>query len=333
MRFYFILLLLIPLSAWPQPDQGSALNTNAINATDTVDEVLVVGEQPGPGLWKIYKGEHVLWILGTYSPLPKFMQWRSKPVEAAIAESQEYILPPRVRVQLSTLQKLIVLPALVGVRNNPDDEKLRAVLSADVYKRWQLQKQKYADKDKKIEKWRPLFAIQKLYSESNRQHNLTSDSDILFIVKQLATQYKLAIVTPTFIKPLEHPKAIIKQFKTTTLDDMACFTATLERLESGMNDVYNHANAWATGNLPLLKQLPYPDPETICKNAVFNLSLLEDEGLQNVPQLQQDLWMAEAERALSNNTSTFAALPIIELYKPNGYLAALRAKGYIVEEP
>jgi hypothetical protein len=38
-------------------------------------EVLVVGKQPGPGLWRISKGDHDLWIFATLTPLPKQMIW------------------------------------------------------------------------------------------------------------------------------------------------------------------------------------------------------------------------------------------------------------------
>ena len=60
------------------------------NASDTViEEVLVTGVQPGPGLWRVTRptddGEHVLWIMGQYHTLPKKMEWRSRELEAAIA--------------------------------------------------------------------------------------------------------------------------------------------------------------------------------------------------------------------------------------------------------
>ena len=38
-----------------------------------LDTMVVSGVQPGPGLWKVRKGEHTLWILGTVSPLPRRM--------------------------------------------------------------------------------------------------------------------------------------------------------------------------------------------------------------------------------------------------------------------
>jgi hypothetical protein len=43
--------------------------------------------------------------------------------------------------------------------------------------------------------------------------------------------------------------------------------------------------------------------------------------------------VVEAERALRENASTLAVAPIPELFADNGYLAALRARGYEVVEP
>ena len=48
--------------------------------------VTVSGVQPGPGLWKVSRGDHVLWLLGTTSALPANMQWRSDEVERIAQE-------------------------------------------------------------------------------------------------------------------------------------------------------------------------------------------------------------------------------------------------------
>jgi hypothetical protein len=56
-----------------------AAHAQAAGADDgirTEAAVVVSGAQPGPGLWKVAKGDHVMWVLGTQSPLPKHMQWR-----------------------------------------------------------------------------------------------------------------------------------------------------------------------------------------------------------------------------------------------------------------
>src|SRR3954471_238877 len=75
-----------------------------------LEQVLVTGEQPGPGLWKVSKGDHVLWILGTNSPVPKRMQWHSKEVERAIAESQEVIGNVQVKIDIGFFRSLLLLP-------------------------------------------------------------------------------------------------------------------------------------------------------------------------------------------------------------------------------
>ena len=56
-----------------------------------MEEVVVTGEHEGPRLWKVTKGDHVLWILGTVTPLPKKMVWQSDPIEAVLQQSQEVV--------------------------------------------------------------------------------------------------------------------------------------------------------------------------------------------------------------------------------------------------
>lgn len=43
-----------------------------------IEEVVVIGVQPGPKMWRVNKGDHELWIFGTLSLLPKKMQWDSQ---------------------------------------------------------------------------------------------------------------------------------------------------------------------------------------------------------------------------------------------------------------
>src|SRR5688572_31360061 len=57
-----------------------------------MDVVLVTGEQPGPALWRVSSGDHVLWILGDVQPLPRKLKWRARKFERLLADSQEVIL-------------------------------------------------------------------------------------------------------------------------------------------------------------------------------------------------------------------------------------------------
>jgi hypothetical protein len=45
------------------------------------------------------------------------------------------------------------------------------------------------------------------------------------------------------------------------------------------------------------------------------------------------LWVADAERALAANETTFAIVPLAKLLQDDGYLERLRVKGYAIESP
>jgi hypothetical protein len=43
-----------------------------------MEVVLVTGEQPGPGLWKVSRDGHVMWVFGTIGEVPDTIAWRTK---------------------------------------------------------------------------------------------------------------------------------------------------------------------------------------------------------------------------------------------------------------
>ena len=47
--------------------------STASSPISDMDAIVVTGVQPGPGMWKVSQGDHVMWVLGTQSPLPKQM--------------------------------------------------------------------------------------------------------------------------------------------------------------------------------------------------------------------------------------------------------------------
>jgi hypothetical protein len=49
-------------------------------------------------------------------------------------------------------------------------------------------------------------------------------------------------------------------------------------------------------------------------------------------QAQRD-WVAAVGKSLGKNASTFAVLPVADMFRAGGYLDSLRAAGYVVEEP
>lgn len=170
---------------------GATLLAAALaRADDALEEVMVTGQQPGPGLWQVTRpGDphgHVLWILGNYSPLPKNMTWRSSELAAVLAASQAVLAPVSVSASAGPLGGITVLPSLMGVRKNPDHRPLQQVVPADLYARWLPLKARYLGNDDRVEAWRPIFAAQELYRVALKKHELVPYDGVWPAVEKLA---------------------------------------------------------------------------------------------------------------------------------------------------
>ena len=73
-RFACVLSLgLLGAAALAQTDPPPAPAGQELEAAPTT--VVVSGKRPGPGLWKVSKDGHVMWVFALYSPLPQKMEW------------------------------------------------------------------------------------------------------------------------------------------------------------------------------------------------------------------------------------------------------------------
>lgn len=303
------------------------------SASEPIEEVVVSGEQPGPGLWKVSKGDHVLWILGTLSPLPKRMMWRSGGVEKVIAQSQEVIGQEQVSANVGFFREITLIPSLLHARLNPDGATLKEILPAPLYARWLRLKLAYIGNDSGIEKWRPMFAAIRLYQRTIDRSDLTQSNIVRPVVEKAAREHNVKITTLKIKVDVGNPRQTIKDFaQTPRSQDIACLAATIERLETDLGNMKLRANAWAVGDLDTLERLPAPDQVQKCVEA-FTSGPGMQAKLDAGRNLFYDEWLAAADRALTNNRVTFATLPMSELLGANGRLAKLKARGYSVEAP
>ncbi|MBB5368379.1 MULTISPECIES: TraB/GumN family protein [unclassified Janthinobacterium] len=319
-------------SAWAQTDTAAVASEPEVVAAG--EQILVVGQRPGPGLWKVSKDNHVLWIFGTYSPLPQKMEWRSQQVETILAQSQEYLTAPSAKASVGFFRGLTLLPSLIGLKKNPDGATLHDVLPADVYARWQPLKEKYLGDDDSIERERPIFAADTLFEAGLKQAGLSKGYEVNRKIDKMVEQHKLKVVQTGIELPMDDPSKLLKDFKKSQLADAQCFSKTLARLESDIDAMRLRANAWAKGDLQGIQKLDYADQENECSNAMSNGEFARNQpGFQNIKERMQTAWLAAAEKALASNASSFASLRLADILDPHGYLASLKAKGYRVEDP
>ena len=322
------LALLLGATLLPAPPAG---------ADATLEEVLVTGRQPGPGLWKVSRpgdpNGRVLWILGNHSPLPKKMTWRSTELAAALAASQAVLAPVSVSASAGPLGGITLLPSLIGVRRNPEGERLQEVVPADLYARWLPLKARYLGNNDDVEDWRPIFAAQELYRAALKKNDLVPYDGVWPAVEKLARKARVPITQPEIELKVKKARAAIKEFKSTPLADVECFSRTLQRLESDLDLMRERANAWAVGDVARLKTLAPVERASACIGVMLESSFMQERGYGDVLERVRNAWLVAAEQALARNASTVAVLSVDEILKPNGYVAHLKKKGYVVEDP
>ena len=302
-----------------------------VPASPAIDEVMVTGERPGPGMWRISKNGHDLWILATLRPLPKNMTWRSVLVEQRIASSQLVLSPPDVDVDVGFFRGLTLIPALLRARKSPDGRTLEEILPHDLYIRWLALRVKYLgsyDEHK-----RPILAAIDLYEGALNQSGLTDNGMIWNVVEKAARKDHVSVQPVQLKIKLQDAKRTVRDLGNIPQGaEIDCFAKTVERLEVDLQPMRQRANLWSLGDIQGLRSLPYPDEEAACLNAFLAVPQFRDQ-YESARSRLQDLWLSSAKTALDNNASSFAVLPIATLLKDDGAIDRLKKQGYEVQEP
>lgn len=301
----------------------------------TMATVVVSGKQPGPGLWRVSKDGHNLWILGTLSPLPKRMDWESGKVERLVAKSQELLAPPSATVgaKLGIFSQLALIPTALRARNDPAGRTLEEQLSPEVYQRWLVLKKRFLGRDRAAEKRRPIIAANKLFEEALDDNDLSERQRVWPVLRKAAKKAKIVITEPKETIVIADPKKTFREMAKTPLEDAACFEVTLQRLETDLDGMKARANAWAVGDIQTLMDMPHVEESRVCADALLATQIAEREGIADLRERMRERWLDAAEAALAKNASTVAALPIENLLREDGLLAALRARGYDIQAP
>lgn len=143
----------------------------------------------------------------------------------------------------------------------------------------------------------------------------------------------MPITTPEIEIDIGDPREAIRDFAGSRLDDLDCFAKTLDRIDTDLQTMRERANAWATGDIDMLRSLPFTDQNQVCSDAILQAGVMRERGLDDMRERLESVWLEAAQAALDKNQSTFALLPMRQLLAPDGYIARLRERGYEVEEP
>ena len=294
---------------------------------EVIEELTVIGRYPGPPLWKVTHGEHVLWIFGNLTPLPKRMTWGSQTVEAVIARSEEVIAEPSLRVREWNPIKLIkLLRQAKRMSKNADDATLATVLPNDLYARYSALKERYAPRDRDMDELRPGLVAGMLYRRAIDDAGLAMNRQVVDGINKIARRHDVEVTQSRIdAKPLD---LLADLAEVSSAAEIACFDTMMKSIETDLDAMRARANAWAIGEMEALRRFDYPPAEADCWSALESA-----EGLLALKRQADAEWLASAERALGSHATTFAVLPMREILEADGLLGQLASRGYAVREP
>ena len=312
---------------YPAPAAPTAAPSNADQPLPP-QEVEVTGERPGPRLWRVSRGDHVIWLLGTLDPLPRKMIWRSKEVESVLGEVQAVIpTNPSVSVHANPFTWVRLYFQWRGVQVLDGNARLKDVIPAGLYARVMTLVGRYDAGDHKIERMKPIFAALRLYRQALDFAYLVPGNQAQDEVLKMARKRGVSIVQSKL--KIEEPRDLLAQIGQLPHDaQVNCLEAVVERLETGMEPMKQEATAWAMGDVASLRQLMVPKTMDVCTAAIS----MSSQTRQLIDDANSG-WDHQVDLALANNRSTLALKPIHELIGTRGILAAFKAKGYEVEGP
>ncbi len=308
---------------------GQAAPAPALDASSApVEEILVIGERPGPQLWKITHGDHTLWLLGLLQPLPKGMQWKSAAVEQVLDESEEVIAAGgAVSARLGLISGVRLYRQWRTVQRNPNEATLAQLLPAPLYARFDALRAKYARRDRKLDALRPIFAAGRLFDSAVDSIGLTLENDVHERVVKLAKKRDLPIRQVKI--ELEDPGKLL-----TALGDIphaqqvACLELTIARLESDIGAMRERARAWADGDIDAFHAVPFADQQAACWQAIGSAP----EVAPLIERAQAE-WLGFVDAALANNRVSLAMQSMDRILADDGVLAHFRAQGFEVRGP
>jgi uncharacterized protein YbaP (TraB family) len=285
------------------------------------DEIVVVGERPGPRLWRIDTpagGE--VYILGTQQALPKSFTWKTTQIDAVVARAD------RVLIGSNTVS--VGIGALIANRNafrNPGGARVSDQLDAATRVRFHAARTAYGYDDGDLEGWRPyvagLLLLDKAQARAVLSHNL--DPQDVTLKKVRKRRIPVEMVTTIQVKPVIHALNAMPLGA-----DAPCLAAELDAVDL-VPVMQRRALAWSKGDIDALRTLGDRDDGEAC------LAGLQAGGVSAL-RLRETLisdWTTALTGAAARPGVTLAIAPMGLLLAADGVLARLRAQGMVIEGP
>ena len=288
-----------------------------------LDEIVVTAERAGPGMWHVHRGGANVWILGSISPLPRDITWRSKQVESVLESTSQVLVQKPIEISVPRILWMLIADRkylMVG-----GGKKLKDVLPPDLHARFAAQRSNVGEDADKWERYRPIIAAAFLQQAAFHQVNLSMRLDLGAALRNLAKKHGVR-VEEIKVAGVSDMLEALKTMPPST--ERTCVEASLTTVESGLPRLVERAQAWAGGNVERIENLPELKDVDACRTA-----LDAGKGALDVIGRIRLTWLENIEKYLRSDGTTIAVVNLDMLLERGGLLDQLRAKGYEVDAP
>jgi uncharacterized protein YbaP (TraB family) len=288
-----------------------------------LDEIVVTAERAGPGMWHVHRGAANVWILGSISPLPRDITWRSKQVETVLESTSQVLVQKPLEISIPRILWMLIADRkflMVG-----GGKRLKDILPPELHARFAAQRSKVGEDADKWERYRPIIAAAFLQQAAFHQVNLSMRLDLGAALRALAKKHGVRI-EEIKVAGVSDMLEALKTMPAAT--ERTCVEASLTTIESGLPRLVDRAQAWAVGNVERIENLPELKDVDACRTA-----LDAGKGALDVIGRIRQTWLDNIEKNLRSAGTTIAVVNLDMLLERGGLLDELRAKGYEVDAP
>lgn len=288
-----------------------------------LDEIVVTAERAGPGMWHVHRGDANVWILGSISPLPRDITWRSSQVESVLQSTSRVLVQKPIEISVPRILWMLIADRkllMVG-----GGKRLKDVLPAELHARFAAQRSKLTDDADKWERYRPIIAAAFLQQAAFLQVKLSMRLDLGAALRALAKKHGVR-VEEVRVAGVSDMLEALKTMPTAT--ERTCVEASLSTVETGLPRLVDRAQAWTSGNVERIESMPDLKEVDACRNA-----LDAGKGAVDVIGRIRQTWRENIEKYLRSAGTTIAVVNLDLLLERGGLLDQLRAAGYEIEAP
>jgi uncharacterized protein YbaP (TraB family) len=317
MRRVLAVTMLVAVAATVRAEQAAG------GAPPGLDELIVTGERTGPGLWHVHGSKGQAWILGTVSPLPRDVTWRSRQVEQILADANVVLVSKPLDIGIfRVLWLFITQRSLLLVH---DGKTVQDVMPPALYARFARLRSRYSNEPDKWSRYRPIIATAFLEREALHQVGLSARLDIGSEVRELARKHDVRIEE----LKVAGVRDFLDALKTMPPEtENTCVAGALATIETGLPRLVARAQAWVSGDVDKIQSLPQPPEVDACIAALSAYS-----GTADLLAQIRGMWLDALRTHIERGDVALAVINMDLLLQPGGLLEELRTAGFTVDAP